>query len=99
MDSTQRAIVFWSVCLPTRLYFASTIARDYEQLSRLLALLVGGRWITGAEMSVEGFFGGPAWWAESRRVHGALWLAYAALGDRELLYADVLYGALNWLLN
>jgi len=44
-----------------------------------------------------GFFGGRAWWSEERRLHGALWGAYALGGDWRFLLVDALLGAGNWI--
>jgi len=47
---------------------------------RVAAALVAANWLSGGVKSV-GFFGGRAWWSEERRLHGALWGAYALGGD------------------
>jgi len=60
------------------------------------AALVAANWLSGGVKSV-GFFGGRAWWGEERRLHGALWGAYALGADWRFLLADVLFGAGNWI--
>ena len=65
-------------------------------LLRVFAIVIGSRWVLGEEMGVEGAFGGPAWWARDRPLHGALWLGYAATGNSGWLKADTLYGVQSW---
>tara|TARA_R110002072_G_scaffold295358_1_gene466258 strand:- start:883 stop:1167 length:285 start_codon:yes stop_codon:yes gene_type:complete len=89
----MRAALFWGVCMPVRAGLA--LFGDAQWL-RLLALVIGTRWVTGQEKGVHGFFGGPAWWADQRAVHGYLWLGYALSGRRALLVADTAFGAGNW---
>ena len=36
------------------------------------------------------------WWADMRRLHGAMWGAYAVTGRWELLAADTAIGAMAW---
>ena len=38
-------------------------------------------------------------WADERRAHGALWLAYAGTARGEFLATDVTFGAVNWFRN
>lgn len=91
---SQRALLFWLACIPVRLY-AATLG-DNTPL-RLAAALMSFRWIRGMKSHQVGFFGGPAWWADEREAHGALWGAYALTGEQVFLYADVLAGAVNWI--
>jgi hypothetical protein len=97
LTNSQRTLAFWGVCIPTRLYIA-TLARDtkYKDVLRVAAALVAATWLSGMTKRV-GFFGGRAWWSEERRLHGALWGAYALVGDWRFLLADVLFGAGNWI--
>ena len=44
--------------------------------------------------ATTGFFGGHAWWAPYRKLHGALWGLYALTADALYLYADTLAGLL-----
>lgn len=90
MRARDRALLFWTVCIPLRL----TLARYPPP--RVVALLIGGRWLTGAEVTHEGFFGGEAFWADERPIHGALWTAFAVSGDQRFLLADAAFGAVNW---
>jgi hypothetical protein len=97
LPASDRAILFWAVCLPSRYFFASSFAPHLPTLSRVIASLVGARWLLNENFAVEGFFGGRAWWSSLRPFHGALWLIYAASGEREPLFADVLLAAVAWL--
>jgi hypothetical protein len=86
------------VCLPARHLFASHVALLLPTLSRVVASLVGARWLLNETFaSPHGFFGGRAWWSSLRPFHGILWLIYAAMGEREALFADVLLAAVAWL--
>eukprot|EP00962_Isochrysis_galbana_P020811 scaffold6110_cov118-Isochrysis_galbana.AAC.1 len=60
LAAADRALVFWGVCLPTRYLFASVVAPRYPTLTRVLASLVGARWVLNENFKIEGFFGGPA---------------------------------------
>ena len=94
MKAEYRAVTFWLVCVPTRLTLASLGDRTWL---RVAAAGVGATWLLGREMSVEGFFGGPAWWKEERPLHGLLWSLYALSGRSDFLYADTAFGICNWL--
>jgi hypothetical protein len=83
--------LFWLVCLPTRYALARNA---HLTLVRAFAVVVSFRWLTGLERATTGFFGGHAWWARYRRLHGALWGLYALTADALYLYADTLAGAL-----
>jgi hypothetical protein len=85
------------VCLPARHLFASHVALLLPTLSRLVASLVGARWLLNETFTAHGFFGGRAWWSSLRPFHGILWLIYAATGEREPLFADVLLAAVAWI--
>lgn len=97
LAAADRALVFWGVCLPTRYLFASVVAPRYPTLTRIIASLVGARWVLNENFKIEGFFGGPAWWSRMRPWHGALWLVYAATGERDALLVDVALAAAAWL--
>ena len=94
LSEDQRATVFWGVCIPVRLFLATN---PELPLLRPFAAVIGGRWVLGLENGDEGLFGGPVWWAQSRYVHGALWLLFAATGEARYLWADVAGGALHWM--
>jgi hypothetical protein len=96
LSASDRALLFWAACLPARLLFATDFAPRFPALSRLIAALVGARWATNHNFGTHGFFGGPAWWSSVRPWHGALWLIFAATGEREALLADVLLAAVVW---
>lgn len=93
MTPRDRAVLFWGVCIPVRSYLAS---RGDQQWLRAFAAAIGSRWLAGMESGSVGFFGGPAWWADKRAMHGSLWLAYAFTGDARMLWIDVLGGAVSW---
>lgn len=95
----MRTALFWGVCIPLRsaiAYYALT--RDRPTL-RLVATVIGGRWVAGLEKGHIGAFGGPAWWAGERHAHGILWLLYAGTGRGEWLSVDVVLGMANWVRN
>ena len=94
LNTNQRASLFWCVCIPLRMYL--TTLGDSMWL-RVSAALIGTRWLTGMQVGDEGMFGGYAWWADERPLHGALWLAYATTGKSEWLKADVAFGIGNWM--
>ena len=94
----MRELLFWAVCIPVR-YGLYLYARTSSVLLRAFAAVVGTRWLLGYENGNEGFFGGPAWWARSRPLHGALWLGYAATDRASLLLYDVYLGVANKFLN
>ena len=91
----ERAVLFWGVCIPFRLYLAS---RGNAGWLRTAAIIISYRWLTGKEVGNEGVFGGPAFWADERPIHGLFWGAYATTGKSQFLYYDTLFGATNWLL-
>jgi hypothetical protein len=94
MDARGRALLFWAVCVPVRVWLST---RGDNAWLRVCASLVGSAWVLGCVDSRVGFFGGEAWWREERPAHGALWLAYAGTGDDRWLQVDVAFGALNYL--
>jgi hypothetical protein len=96
LSASDRALLFWAACLPARILFASQFALRFPAFARLVAALVGARWALNENFASRGFFGGPAWWSSVRPWHGALWLIYAATGEREALLADVLLAAIAW---
>lgn len=89
----RRAVLFWGVCIPVRAYLAS---RGNDPALRAAAVVMSYRWLAGLGAGHKGAFGGPAWWAEQRPVHGLLWAAYAATGTARFLWADTAFGAANW---
>lgn len=91
----DRTLLFWGVCIPVR-YYITTI--DIPE-KRLAASIIAMRWLLGYENGHTGFFGGNAWWANERKLHGMLWAAYATTGTSTYLLADVWLGALNWTLH
>ena len=99
LTETQRALVFWGGCMPTRFYLALVVARrsKYKDALRVFAAVIAARWLSGSITKATGFFGGAAWWADERAIHGALWGAYALAGDWRFLAADATLGGANWL--
>lgn len=93
MQASDRALLFWGACMPTRAYLAT---RGDRAWLRLLAAIIGFRWVSGSEKGTVGFFGGHAFWADDRPFHGLLWLLYSATGRAEFLQADTVYGGVNW---
>lgn len=93
-SAVERATFFWTICIPVRSYLAT---RGDVLWLRAFAVVLATRWITGGAYSIENVFGGPAWWAAQRGVHGMLWLSYALSGDSLFLKVDTLLGIINWL--
>ena len=89
----RRALLFWGACIPLRIYLAS---RGDDLLLRGFAAVVSYRWLSGLEDHKIGSFGGPAFWADERPMHGALWGSYAISGNSAFLWADTVFGAGNW---
>ena len=94
MRKAGRALVFWGVCIPTRMYLAS---RGNDPLLRAAATVISYRWLSGLEDGHEGAFGGPAFWADERPIHGILWGSYALSGVSWFLWADTVFGGVNWI--
>ena len=89
----MRKLMFWLVCIPTRSALAYVAARHDV---RPLTALIGAQWLLGlptGERKHRGAFGGRAWWADRRAVHGALFAGHAATGKPIFLWLDVLLGA------
>jgi hypothetical protein len=72
LPASDRAVLFWAVCLPARHLFALHFALLFLALSRVLASLVGARWLLNENFTAHGFFGGRAWWSSLRPFHGIL---------------------------
>ena len=104
MKPAHRAAVFWLVCIPTRTALALTAKTvqpnsEGQRLLRLGATCISAMWVTGQVMNVEGAFGGRAWWANQRRLHGVMFGGYALTGDWRWLASDAALGACNWLIH
>ena len=93
MQRNMRNLLFWGVCIPTRVFLAS---RGNDPVVRAGAGVVSYRWLTGSVSNHIGFFGGHVWWADERPIHGILWGLYAATGDSRFLWTNTAFGALNW---
>ena len=98
LSASQRAIVFWGVCIPLRTYL-TYFARRRQQSDalRVFAAAIGFQWVSGKQVGNEGVFGGPAFWADERFFHGVLWSGYGLTDDWRFLAADTAFGAVNWL--
>jgi hypothetical protein len=96
MQARDRALLFWFVCIPLRIYLSTW---GDNPLLRALGLVIGVRWTLGLETGKIGGFGGVTWWSEERVVHGMLWLGYAVTGNDRWLQADVALGVVNWLVS
>ena len=92
----MRDALFWGVCIPSRVAL-TLVARQGFAPARVFAAVAAYRWLSGAEDSHVGFFGGRVWWADERPVHGAFFALYAATDDWRWLAADTAFGALNWI--
>lgn len=95
MNEFDRAVLFWCVCIPTRIAIAQ-MGSGGSPFLRTVALLVALNWLSGNQDSKKGFFGGPVWWARQRGLHGFLWLMFAITGNAWFLHLDVAIGAMNW---
>ena len=87
----MREVLFWFGCLPTRSYitYRSSIKDEYSDTIRLGAFILSAWWLSGMENDTEiGRFGGRAWWAHLRPIHGTLWGMYAITGDWRFLAGD-----------
>tara|TARA_Y100000768_G_scaffold162854_1_gene121860 strand:+ start:2573 stop:2857 length:285 start_codon:yes stop_codon:yes gene_type:complete len=91
-------MLFWVACLPLR-YALYLHAKTKSVALRLFAAVIGSRWVLGFERGTVGFFGGKAWWAKSRPLHGILWLAYATTDRASYLKYDLYLGIANKFLN
>ena len=85
----ERDYAFAIICIPLRWYL--TTLGDLYTL-RAFAAVVAYRWLSGLNDHSRGFFGGRAWWAPLRPVHGLLYAAYAFSGDSDFLRMDVFVG-------
>ena len=94
VSKSPRAVLFWSVCIPVRSVLAT---QGNRPALRAAAVVIATRWLAGLEDASKGFFGGKAWWADQRPLHGALWGMYAATGNDIWLKADVATAIVNWI--
>lgn len=83
----KKTMLFWLGCMPARLALALNIEKLSPTL-QLATIIPGIVWLTGMYKSSIGFFGGYAWWAQLRPLHGALWVLYAATKDKRWLLLD-----------
>jgi hypothetical protein len=90
----MRELLFWFGCIPTRSYIAyrSSIKDEWSDTIRTGAFVLSAWWLTGMEGGSVGRFGGRAFWAPLRPVHGALWGMYAITADWRFLAADIVVG-------
>ena len=92
----DRALLFWGICIPTRLAI-TRVAYEGSPALRAISAAVAYTWLSGALDNKKGAFGGPVFWADERPVHGALWAAYSLSNDYRFLLTDTVFGALNWI--
>jgi hypothetical protein len=111
MNANQRFWVFWFVCIPVRLAIAvftqlmPTCHGACKWIVPVPYLIIGLGFFKNACTGKEiGFFGGRAWWASYRPVHGLLWFGAGILilgahifdetyvPAAVLLYLDVAFG-------
>ncbi len=103
-QSTKGLLLFLVGCIGTRLAFA-LLARQRTDLLPYLAVLallpaIGffAIYLTRSRKTGGEVFGKPIWWDHLRPVHGALYLAFAAMAWRRdpnawlILLADVTFG-------
>jgi hypothetical protein len=85
----MRELLFWLGCIPTRSYitYRSSIKDEWNDTIRVGAFVIAW-WLFGMETGTVGRFGGPAFWAPLRPVHGALWGMYAMTNDWRFLAGD-----------
>ena len=88
--------MFWSVCIPLRSAISAYAMSGDRRVLRVAASVISVRWLAGLEVGDEGFFGGPAWWADERPMHGFFWGMYALSGNGRYLAVDTAFGAANW---
>ena len=93
----QRAALFWLGCMPARTALVLLARTPLSPAVRVFASVVAYRWLSGLDNSHVGQFGGIAWCAEQRQLHGMLFASYALSGNEAWLAADVAVGAGNWL--
>lgn len=91
----MKALLFWTVCIPLRLQLATSP----PPWMRAFAIVVGYRWLSGSIDNKVGLFGGEAWWADTRKLHGAMYTMYALTDRSEWLLADTAFGASSWILH
>lgn len=103
-QSTKGALLFLFGCIGTRLAYA-LLARQRTDLLPYLAIpaLFMGMgffyiYLTHSRKTGGEVFGGRIWWDHLRPVHGALYLAFAAMAWRRdpnawlILLADTVFG-------
>ena len=98
LNPKQREYLFWTVCIPFRTLVTNLVRfnRSLNTLVRLLGTVLAYRWLNGLEAGNEGAFGGVAWWADTRPMHGHLWAFFVITGDWRFVAADTLAGMANW---
>jgi hypothetical protein len=88
-------LLFWLVCIPTRLAIALVADRAVDRtLHRIAAAALCGSWMR-VESKV-GFFGGKAWWSQLRPYHIAAFGLFALFDEPLYLYLDAVIGAVAY---
>jgi hypothetical protein len=108
MEPAGRFLLFWLVCVPLRVGLAIATLLVARLEPERMPFLAAGLLLPAAGFAAQlcpgaqrhkGAFGGPAWWADARAVHAALYFAAAALSFWTseaaglVLLADVALGA------
>jgi len=108
----KRAAAFVFGCIVARLLIVLFVhqfrgTRLLQMLSVLALLPAAGffyLYVTGKRTTGPEVFGGKIWWNDIRPIHGAFWLAFAAMAAVRWPHAyaplvmDVLVGTAAWLL-
>jgi len=92
-SETKRTILFFSVCITLRIFFALCAKNNPDQLPKLaiLALIPAIGWLrimycsprnTGAET-----FGGKIWWKDLRPIHTINYLLFAYFASQKKNFA------------
>lgn len=88
--SQQSSLLFWLLCIPSRLYLAKYAEKGrHKNYLRAAAVLPATVWLSGVLPADTNAAGQDVWWDDLRPFHGALWGLYAATGRYESLVADV----------
>lgn len=105
MEEKNRKILFWALCVPSRIALALVIglllkhSRALSIVGAVLLLLVSLSFLSfvvGFRRRETGFFQGKAYWAPVRPIHALMYLFASILcfvGGEATSYAGVVLGA------
>ena len=83
MKKTNRMLLFIFACLSIRIlfaYIAKIASNEQLRLLGVIGLMIGISFFYQSFKNKKiGFFGGKAWWHNTRNVHGVLWIIFAIL--------------------